>query len=116
MQMRIAIVLALAVAGSAAQTPDLYDETVLRTLELTFPQSNWYQLLQANYGTGVELQGDLTVDGVTYPSVGVRFRGYSSYSFIGSSPSQNRSVERVRELPTIAVDLALRSAHQAQGA
>ncbi|MAG57622.1 MAG: hypothetical protein CMJ83_15120 [Planctomycetes bacterium] len=99
MQMRTLILLALAASGSAAQTPDLYDETVLRTLELTFPQSNWYQLLQANYGTGVELEGDLTVDGVTYPSVGVRFRGYSSYSFIGSSQKKPFNISMNAFLP-----------------
>lgn len=60
------------------QTPDLYEGTVLRTLDLTFSQSNWYQILEQNHGTGVDLAADLTVDGVTYPNVGVRFRGFSS--------------------------------------
>lgn len=76
---------ALCLGPVTAQTPDLYDETVLRTFDLTFAQSNWYTLLQQNYGTGVDLAANLTVDGVLYPNVGVRFRGGSSYSFIGSS-------------------------------
>src|SRR5688572_22446613 len=80
----LAVLLSAAVsAGVFAQ--DLYDETVLRTLHLTFAQSNWYALLQQNYNTGVELAADLTVDNVTYRNVGVHFRGQSSYSFIGTS-------------------------------
>ncbi len=81
----LAAALLLLALPVTAQTPDLYDETVLRTLDLTFAQSNWYTLLQQNYGTGVDLPADLTVDGRTYPNVGVRFRGGSSYRFIGSS-------------------------------
>lgn len=68
-----------------AQVPDLYDETVLRTIDLTFAQSNWYQLLEQSHSTGIDVSADLTADGVTYPNVGVRFRGYSSYNSIGSS-------------------------------
>ncbi len=80
----LAALLAAAIS-TAAIAQDLYDETVLRTLHLTFAQSNWYQLLEQNYNTGVELAADLTVDNVTYPNVGVHFRGQSSYLFIGSS-------------------------------
>lgn len=75
----------LATTGVTLSAQDLYDENTLRSLHLTFAQSNWYTLLQQNYGTGVELAADLTVDGVTYPNVGVHFRGQSSYSFIGTS-------------------------------
>ncbi|NRA96178.1 MAG: CotH kinase family protein [Planctomycetes bacterium] len=79
-----AVVLFVA-APVCAQQPDLYDETTLRVFDLQFAASNWYQQLQQNFGTGFELAADLTVDGVVYPSVGVRFRGYSSYNSIGSS-------------------------------
>ncbi len=75
----------LLAAPSTAQQPDLYDETVLRTLELTFAAPDWYQQLEQSHGTGSELPADLTVDGVIYPSVGVRFKGYSSFNNIGSS-------------------------------
>ena len=61
--------------------PDLYDDQVLRTLELELAQEDWWAQLQANYDAGTELSipGDLTVDGVVYPGVGVRFKGRSSY-------------------------------------
>ena len=65
----------------AAHYPDadLYDEKVLRTLFLEFPNEDWYAELGDFYRTDVEALADLTVDGVTYPSVGVRFRGNTSY-------------------------------------
>lgn len=76
--------LAAALAASfsvptAAQTPDLYDTEVIRDVYLTFSQSNWWQLLLANYQAEINIPADMRVDGVTYPTVGVRFRGNSSY-------------------------------------
>ncbi|MBL9031364.1 MAG: CotH kinase family protein [Phycisphaerae bacterium] len=73
-----AIVLALA-AGSA-QAQDLYDTTVLRTLNFTFVEPNWETILRNNYVSQTNLLGSLTVDGVTYPNVGVRIRGNTSYT------------------------------------
>ena len=74
------------VAGSMngiarAQEVDFYDDTVLRTLRLEFAQSDWWDQLRQNYGTDVYVEADLIVDGVTYPQVGVKFKGYSSYLF-----------------------------------
>jgi len=83
------LVLAVGSASSRAQTPDLYDETVLRTLELTFAQSDWWNQLTQNYGTTTDVAADLTVDGVTYPNVGVRFKGNSSYGLTGSSQKKS---------------------------
>ncbi len=65
---------------SLSSAQDFYDESVLRDVSLDFQQNNWWQQLESNYGTGVEIQGDLTVDGVTYPDVGVRFKGNTSYT------------------------------------
>ena len=73
-----ALVLFLLAAPSAAQ--DLYDETVLREVHLDFQQSNWWSLLESNYGTGVDIEADMTVDGVVYPDVGVRFKGNTSFT------------------------------------
>lgn len=82
---RLPAALCLAVFTTVGSAQDLYDTAVLRTLELTFAQSNWYQLLEQNYQTGAELAADLTVGGVTYHGVGVHFRGQSSYLSIGTS-------------------------------
>ncbi|MCZ6676387.1 MAG: CotH kinase family protein, partial [Candidatus Poribacteria bacterium] len=59
--------------------PDLYDEKTLRTFYLRFHAENWYEQLGDFYRTDVDVPADFIVDGKVYPSVGVRFRGSSSY-------------------------------------
>lgn len=62
-----------------ARAQDLYDTTVLRNINLQFHDANWWTLLQQNYQSQTNILADLTMDGVTYPSVGVRIRGNTSY-------------------------------------
>ncbi|MFB9068151.1 hypothetical protein [Pseudofulvimonas gallinarii] len=57
-----------------AQVPDLYDPETLRTFSPQFHDANWLQLLRDNYASETLILADLTVDGVTYPDVGVRIR------------------------------------------
>lgn len=69
-------------------TPDLFDETVYRTIELVFSDPNWHQILIDNWedhdqtGNDTYLKADLIVDGVTYPEVGVQYKGNSSFWFV----------------------------------
>ncbi len=79
--------LSLAVAAactSTAMAQDLYDTTVLRTMNFQFHDSNWEALLRSNYAAQTNILADLTVDGVTYPNVGVRIRGNTSYTALPS--------------------------------
>ncbi|NQT84917.1 CotH kinase family protein, partial [bacterium] len=71
--------------GVIPPNTDLYDETTLRTLYLQFEDTDWYEELGDFYRTDVEVPADLIVDGMTYPGVGVRFRGNSSYFGTGQS-------------------------------
>jgi len=73
----LALVLAFG-AQAQAQQPDLYDETVLRTLHLKFAQSDWWSQLTNNAASQTEIPADLEVDNKTYSGVGVRFKGNSS--------------------------------------
>ncbi len=57
----------------------LYDRTVIREYYLDFTQTNYWTQLTNNYGTENEVQATLTVDGVSYPQVGVSFKGQTSY-------------------------------------
>lgn len=69
-------------ASRAAQPkgkPDLYDAKTLRTLYLRFHDADWYEQLGTFYRTDVDVPADLIVDGKVYQSVGIRFRGSSSY-------------------------------------
>ena len=59
--------------------PDFYEANTLRTLYLRFHDTDWYEQLGDFYRTDVDVPADLIVDGKVYQSVGVRFRGSSSY-------------------------------------
>ncbi|WP_193210508.1 CotH kinase family protein [Luteolibacter marinus] len=80
-------------AGSA----DLYDPGTLRTLFLDFENADWEAELEAFHGTDVEVPATLTVDGKSYPGVGVHFRGASSYFMVpaGRKRSLNLSLDLV---------------------
>lgn len=60
----------------------LYDKSIIRDFYLTFDQSNYWTLLTQGYTSGTDVEADLTVDGVTYPSVGVGFKGQTSYMMV----------------------------------
>ena len=70
----------------------LYDESVLRTINIEFSQQDWWDQLTANYVSDIDIPADLTVDGVTYPGVGVRFRGWTSYQMTGNSQKKSFNI------------------------
>lgn len=65
-----------------------YDTDVLRTIFIDFGLKGWESELAAFFNTDVELPATVTVDGVVYENVGVRFRGNSSYRLV--SPGLRR--------------------------
>jgi hypothetical protein len=80
---RLQLVLALVLLHLVAYAqPGLYDETSVREIRLRFTEPHWRAALDSLYliGDNGRLLGDLWIDGVYYPEVGVRFKGYSSYS------------------------------------
>jgi spore coat protein CotH len=72
-----------------------YEPTVLRTIFLEFENKDWEQELEDFHGTDVDVPAKVTVDGKTYPNVGVHFRGMSSYMGVraGSKRSMNLAVD-----------------------
>lgn len=56
-----------------------YEKPTIRTLDLQFGQANYWLLLQQNYQNQTDIPATLTVDGTVYDSVGVRFKGQTSY-------------------------------------
>jgi hypothetical protein len=88
--MRSALLAALAAIATplSAQVPDLYDMNTIRDVYLTFTQPNWWTLLTNNYASDTNIAGNMTIDGVTYPTVGIRFRGNSSYFQLPAQPAQ----------------------------
>ena len=73
----------ISLAGAAA-AQDLYDTSIVRTMNLSFHDANWLTRLRQNYASETPILADLTVDGATYPSVGVRIRGNTSYTALPS--------------------------------
>jgi hypothetical protein len=73
----------------------LYAPHVLRTLFFEFEGDDWEKELEAFHGTDVDVPATLTVDGVSYPLVGVHFRGASSYGGVptGGKRSLNVSLD-----------------------
>ncbi len=71
-------------AARDAVAQDLYDTTALRTVSLQFHDANWEALLRGYYDTDTYILADLAFEGETYPDVGVRIRGNTSYTMLPS--------------------------------
>ncbi len=71
----------------------LYDSTIIREFRLSFPQTNYWTLLTSNYATRTHIPATLTVDGVTLDSVGVSFKGNTSYQGTGNSQKKSFSIK-----------------------
>jgi len=67
---------------------EFYDPSTVNTIQIYFTQTNWDQLLDALVAEGEEgrLVGTAVINGVSYDSVGVRYKGNSSYS-----PNRNKN-------------------------
>jgi spore coat protein CotH len=67
---------------SVTKYPDheLYDPKILRTIFINFEdKENWEAELADFKNTDVEVPAEIIVDGQTYPNVGLKFRGNSSF-------------------------------------
>jgi len=71
-----------------AQVPDFYEMATVRDVYLQFSQPNWWTLLEQNYSSKTNIAADMTVDGMTYQNVGIRFRGNTSYNWLPPAPQQ----------------------------
>lgn len=60
-------------------TDGLYNDKVVKRIDLNFSQANWQSLLTQNYNSKTDIPATLTMEGKTYPNVGVRYKGQTSY-------------------------------------
>ncbi len=79
--------------GGIVQTEGFYNKNEIKTVHLAFSQPNFWTLLTNNYASETLLEATLVYDGITYPGVGVRFRGNTSYTQIGSSQKKSFAIE-----------------------
>lgn len=61
-----------------------FDTSVVRTIFVETGFDDWEAEMAAFYDTDVELPVTVTIDGVTYEDVGMRFRGNSSFSMVSA--------------------------------
>ena len=70
----------------------LYDQSSVKSIYLTFPQANYWTLMQNNYASQTDIPATMVVDGVTYDSVGVRFKGQTSYQQTQNSQKKSFNI------------------------
>ena len=70
----------LAIFGTRAQS--FYDMGTVQTIEITFAQSNWDALLDAEKAgnDGYIMAHSVSINGVVFDSVGVKYKGNSTYN------------------------------------
>ncbi len=78
------------IAGSQPSV-GLYDETVVEELRLYFSQPNYWNLLTQNYATKVDIPCKLKYKNMELDSVGIRFKGQTSY-FMNQSEKKSFNV------------------------
>jgi CotH kinase protein/Lamin Tail Domain/Secretion system C-terminal sorting domain len=60
-------------------TKGFYDETKVQRVDLTFDQADYWAQMTANYASKTDIPATMNYNGKTYPNIGVRFRGNTSY-------------------------------------
>lgn len=72
----------------------LYDQSQIKAIYLTFSQPDYWTQLDNNYWAwnNAEIPATMVVDGITYDSVGVRFKGQSSFQQVPNSDKKPFSI------------------------
>jgi spore coat protein CotH len=75
--------------GAAAQNAGnaLFGAPVVHDVYLTFSQPGWWDSLTANYTADIYMRAAMVIDGTPYDTIGVKFKGNSSYN----NPSKKKS-------------------------
>ncbi len=78
----------LLLMGTIIHAQEFYDLNTIQTIEITFAENNWDQLLDNEYAGNGDyiLATSVTINGVVFDSVGVKYKGNSTYS-----PNQNKN-------------------------
>ncbi len=61
------------------ESTGFYNESNIDTIYLEFDQSDYWDQLIDNYEDKIDIPATMTMNGITYDSVGVRFKGQTSY-------------------------------------
>ena len=76
------LLLVLLGTTTALSAQGFYDLSTIQTIQITFAQSNWDQILDAEYAGagGYIMAQSVVINGVEFDSVGVKYKGNSTYS------------------------------------
>ncbi len=79
---KLVCVVALLVLTVYVRAQDFYDSDHVPEVKIYFEDANWDEILDSLYIVGDEarLRANVTIDGEAFLGVGVRYKGYSSYS------------------------------------
>lgn len=77
--------------GKQAPT-GFYDEGSVKTFQLWFSQTGYWQQLATNYATHTDLPATLVVENDTFYAVGVRFKGQTSYSMVQNADKKSFNI------------------------
>ncbi len=82
MKKYLSLCMAILINIGLANSQNFYDINTINTIEITFEESNWDYLLDQLVAAGEEerLIGTVLLNGQFFDSVGVRYKGNSSYS------------------------------------
>ncbi|MES2515396.1 MAG: CotH kinase family protein, partial [Bacteroidota bacterium] len=82
MRLSILSFLSLIILCGKFSAQNFYDQNTIQKIEIQFGQSNWdYQLDTAKAGAeGYVMAASVTINGVYFDSVGVKYKGNSSYN------------------------------------
>ncbi len=82
MRNRLLVLLFASLGGSSAIAQNFYDVNAVQEIKINFYQSNWQHLLdslKAEPGEPYLLVPSVEINGQLFDSVGVKYKGYSSY-------------------------------------
>lgn len=80
------------VIGNNLPYKGFYKSNTIRNINLQFSSANYWTTLTNNFPNRIDMMCKMTIDGVVYDSVGVRFKGNSSYTAIGNSPKKSFNI------------------------
>lgn len=69
-----------------------YEDSVIQTVRFDFPQANYWTLMTQNYQSKTEIPATVTINGQVFDSVGIRFKGNTSYMNVQNSQKKSFNV------------------------
>lgn len=93
------LILLFSLFFSTAKSQTFYDINVVQDIEISFSQSNWDSIMDVNKSTTEDylMANWVKINGVQYDSVGVRFKGNSSYNANSSKNPLNISLDEFKK-------------------